>query len=59
MPGVDVHGADDGRIIVTVEDTEDATAADTMMTFNDVDGVINTVLVYHYGGDERMEEEVS
>ncbi len=58
LPGVEVHGGskDEGKLIVTVEDGEDVTAADTMMTFNDIDGVINAILIYHYGGDDLNEE---
>ncbi len=59
MPGVEIHGgSEEGKLIVTVEDTDTSMAADTMMAFNDVNGVLNTILVYHYGGDESMEEEV-
>ncbi len=59
LPGVEVHGgAQEGKLIVTVEDTGDSTMSETVSKFNDVDGVINTVMVYHYGGDEDMDEEV-
>jgi len=59
MPGVEIHAtSEEGKLIVTVEDTDASMAADTMMAFNDVKGVLNTILVYHYGGDESMEEEV-
>jgi len=60
LPGVEVHGGaeDQGKLIVTVEDGEDVTAADTMMTFNDIDGVISSILIYHYGGDDLNEEVI-
>ena len=58
LPGVEIHASESGKLIVTVEDTEQASAADTMMSFDNVKGVINSVLVYHYGGDEPMGEEV-
>ncbi len=49
LPGVEVHQhTDDGRLVVTVEDTPEATAGDVMHRFYDVDGVISASLVYHY-----------
>ena len=60
LPGVEVHGGaeDEGKLIVTVEDAEEATAADTMMSFNHIDGVISAILIYHYGGDDLNEEVI-
>ena len=59
LPGVEVHGgSEEGKLIVTVEDTVDSTMSETVSRFNDVDGVINAVMIYHYGGDENMDEEV-
>ncbi|RTZ73749.1 MAG: ferredoxin [Gammaproteobacteria bacterium] len=59
IPGVEVHGGvDEGKLIVTVEDTEDAPASDTMMSFNDIEGVISATLIYHYGGDDLNEEVI-
>lgn len=49
LPGVEVHHAtDDGRLIVTVEDTEDAITGDTLHKLHTVQGVISASLVYHY-----------
>ena len=60
LPGVEVHGGaeDEGKLIVTVEDKGDVSAADTMMSFNSVDGVISATLIYHYGGDDLDEEVI-
>ncbi len=59
IPGVEVHGGvEEGKLIVTVEDTEDAPASDTMMSFNDIEGVISATLIYHYGGDDLNEEVI-
>ena len=59
LPGVEVHGgAAEGKLIITVEDTETASAADTMMGFSAVDGVISATLIYHYGGDDLDEEVI-
>ena len=52
LRGVEVHGGiDEGRLVVTLEDTDESQAADTLGALNDIPGVINTVLIYHYGGD--------
>ena len=57
FPGVEVHGGDgEGKLIVTVEDTQQSPAADTMMAFNNIEGVLNAILIYHYGGDDFDEE---
>lgn len=59
MPGVEVHGrSDDGKLVVTAEDTGEALANDAMMAIQNMDGVLNAVLIYHYGGEERLEEEI-
>ncbi|MEA3275075.1 MAG: chaperone NapD [Pseudomonadota bacterium] len=59
LPGLEIHGVQaEGKLVVTVEDTEQSLAADTMMAINDVKGVLNAVLIYHYGGDEPLAEEV-
>ncbi len=53
LSGVEVHGGQaEGKLVVTVEDTEQSQAADTLTAIGGVEGVINTVLVYHYGGDD-------
>jgi len=53
LAGVEVHGGEaEGKLVVTVEDTADALAADTLGAMGAVEGVINTVLIYHYGGDD-------
>jgi nitrate reductase NapD len=59
LPGLEIQGESDaGRLVVTVEDTGQSLAADTMMAINHVEGVLNAVLIYHYGGDEPLEQEV-
>jgi nitrate reductase NapD len=48
LTGLEVHGGvDEGKLVVTLEDTEGALAADTMSRLNDVPGVVNTILIYH------------
>jgi nitrate reductase NapD len=58
FPGVEVHGgAEEGKLIVTVEGGTDDGLADTMAAFNDVDGVINSILIYHYNGEDELGNE--
>jgi nitrate reductase NapD len=57
--GVEVHGGQAvDKLIVTVEDRGEAISpvADTIHALRDVAGVVNAVLIYHYGGEESMEE---
>ena len=57
--GVQVHGGEElGKLIVTVEDAGEAISPvpDTMNALREVEGVVSTILVYHYGGEESMEE---
>jgi nitrate reductase NapD len=59
LAGVEIHGrSEDGKLVVTVEDTGETRAADTVMAIQNVSGVLNAVLIYHYGGDEPLGEEV-
>jgi nitrate reductase NapD len=53
LPGVEVHGgAPECRLVVTLEDTPQTMAADTLGAIGQLAGVLNTVLIYHYGDDE-------
>jgi nitrate reductase NapD len=53
LPGLEVHaGESEGKLVVTIEDTPQSPAADTLGAIGDVEGVINTVLIYHYGGED-------
>lgn len=56
LPGVGLHACEGGKLVVTVEDTPAALAADTLAALGQVDGVLNTSLIYHYGGDEPLED---
>jgi len=53
LPGVEVHGGRaEGKLVVTVEDVGRNEVADTLASIKDVEGVINAILIYHYGGDD-------
>ena len=59
IPGVEVHGGvDEGKLIVTVEDSEAGSAGDVMMNFSSLEGVVSATLIYHYGGDDLNEEVI-
>lgn len=60
FPGVEIHGGQsEGKLIVSVEsDGDEESAANTMAAFRDVEGVINTVLIYHYGEHDKPTEEL-
>lgn len=52
MPGVDVHAAmDDGRIIITVEDTPVSVPSDTLMEVQNMKGVVSAAMVYNYSDE--------
>ena len=57
--GVEVHGGTEvNKLIVTIEDRGESMSpiSDTMNALREVEGVVSTVLIYHYGGEESMEE---
>ena len=48
LPGGEIHAtAEDGRMVVTVED-EESRMGDTVMAFHNVDGVLSASLIYHH-----------
>lgn len=48
IAGVEVHAAtDDGRLIVTVEEANDRQLADTVLSLQQVPGVLAASMVYH------------
>lgn len=49
LPGVEVHRhAEEGRIVVTVEDTADHLALDSLAEIHRLPGVVAASLVYHH-----------
>lgn len=48
LPGVDIHAeAEDGRLVITVLDTDDGLAIDQLAAMNRMPGVVSTMLAYH------------
>ncbi|CAA7625540.1 chaperone NapD [Magnetospirillum sp. UT-4] len=49
LPGCEIHaGAEDGRLVVVVEDAEGELASTTINRINDIPGVLSVALVYHH-----------
>ncbi|MBF0306040.1 MAG: chaperone NapD [Alphaproteobacteria bacterium] len=49
LPGVEIHHAEpDGRLVVTVEDTDQASAGETLHVMQGLAGVAAISLVYHH-----------
>ena len=60
LPGVEVHAATgEGRIVVTVEDTDTGVAADTFIKLHDLEGVVSVSLVYQFSDDQFQPEEAT
>ncbi|MCP5366502.1 MAG: chaperone NapD [Hyphomicrobiales bacterium] len=58
LPGVEVHAeTGDGRLVVTVDEADNARASETLSRFSTIDGVLNTSLVYNYFEQDSDEEE--
>ena len=60
MDGVDVFGGvEEGKLIVTLEDSGEKALADKMAALNDIKGVIDVAMIYHQeANDQAMEEEI-
>lgn len=53
LPGVDVHAAsEEGKIVITIEDTPDNAPAKTLMNVQNMQGVLSASLIYNYCDDE-------
>ncbi|UWQ15163.1 chaperone NapD [Aliiroseovarius sp. M344] len=46
--GGEVHAHQNGRIVVTVEDTPDMRASDQIMSMHQIPGVLTITLTYHH-----------
>ncbi|MCI5144963.1 MAG: glutamate synthase [Candidatus Electrothrix sp. AR3] len=53
LSGVEVHAAQaDGRIVITIEDTADTVPSDTLMSVQNMQGVLSASLIYNYCDDQ-------
>jgi nitrate reductase NapD len=46
--GGEVHAHENGRIVITVEDTATTNASDQIMAIHQIPGVLNVTLTYHH-----------
>jgi len=52
MEGVEVHAnTDEGKIVVTIEKTNDKSVADTLLELQVMPDVLNASMVYHHFED--------
>ncbi len=56
--GVEVHGTSDkGKLVVSLEHPERGYCSETLMSFHNIPGVLNSSLIYEYSGDEAGLQE--
>lgn len=59
MPGVEVRATDTaGRIVVVTDHDHAADAADAFVAIRAIEGVLSVSLVYQYGDDNPIPQEV-
>ena len=59
LPGVDIHAAtDDGRIIITIEDTPENVPSETLMNVQNMQGVLSAAMVYNYCDEQSPQKQV-
>ncbi len=60
LDGAELHNTvPDGRMIVTVEDTDDNSAGDTVLALHRLPGVLSAALVYHHFEPEQIIESIT
>jgi nitrate reductase NapD len=58
VKGAEIHAAtDDGRLVVTVDEPDNAKATDAFVRIQDLDGVLSVSLVYNYFEQPTDEKE--
>lgn len=59
LPGVEIHAkTPEGKLVVTIEDDDTNSAADSYVALHNVPGVVSVAMVYQYSGSELDNEEV-
>jgi nitrate reductase NapD len=60
MAGVEVHAdPSDGRMVLTIEDSEGCSPSETFIKLHQLDGVLSASLVYQYCDDDFVQERES
>ena len=57
IPGVEIHSAESGRMVVTVEDESYRKVADNINSIQYIDGVVSASLVYQYSDQQDTQQE--
>jgi len=57
IPGVEIHAAESGRMVVTVEDESYSKVADNINNIQFIDGVVSASLVYQYSDQHDTQQE--
>jgi len=57
IPGVEIHAAETGRMVVTVEDESYSKVADNINNIQFIDGVVSASLVYQYSDQHDTQQE--
>jgi len=47
MPGIEVHAAEDGKLVITVENEKLDSLADQVNAIHQIKGVLSVAMVYH------------
>jgi len=59
LPGIEIHArSPEGKVVVTIEDSDTSLASATYIALHDVPGVMSVAMVYQYSDDESVTEEV-
>ena len=59
LPGVEIHArSPEGKVVVTLEDDDTNSAADSYVALHGLPGVASVAMVYQYSDDESDTEEV-
>ncbi|WP_371323393.1 chaperone NapD [Dechloromonas sp. ZY10] len=59
MPGVEIHArSPEGKVVVTVEDSDTNSAADSYVALHGIPGVASVAMVYQYSDDVMDSQEV-
>jgi len=59
MPGVEIHArSEEGKVVVTLENDDMNSAADSYVALHGIAGVASAAMVYQYSDDESVTEEV-
>lgn len=57
IPGVEIHAADGGRMVVTIEDESYRQVAENVNNIQFLEGVVSASIVYQYSDQQDTQEE--